>query len=307
MVDLYVLLFKFICCDPNSNNNHIISDLHLIWKTTEFTRDENRCIKADALRRCHVSQVPLSYRPGGVANSFSMPLYRPFPTQPSSPFSRSRPVCLFLFADGCPYFSLYPLRTRCPSRLETPFSSAFSLYPAIYFFFSHILSQLSISSSLFASFLFFFSPSFSVCPLHLLRTQLFHLLLGQMPRLGATSPLLSLFLPFLPWSLLYFSLSVFLSFAQYPTFCNSLDKSEPIMKNSSVDDELGFLLPVLLDLCWFDVVRCLDVTSWYCTGILWVVSNYRSRSNSSNFLAYTSQVRCFSDTFRRVPPAKHRC
>lgn len=123
--------------------------LYLIRKTREFTRDENRCIKADALRRCHVSQVPLFYRPGSVASS-SMPLYRPFPTQPSSPFSHSRPVCLFLFADGCPYFSLYPLRTQNPSRLErllSLFSSAFSLYPAIYFFFSHILLSLLLLSS----------------------------------------------------------------------------------------------------------------------------------------------------------------
>lgn len=199
-----------MCRDPNSNNNHVISDCIIfdMWKTTELTRDENRCIKADALRRCHVSQVPLFYRPGGVANSFSMPLYRPFPTQPSSPFSRSRPVCLFLFADGCPYFSLYPLRTQSPSWLETPFpfSSAFSLYPAIYFFFSHILLSLLLSS--------FFLPSFSICPLHLLRTQLFHLFLGQMPRLGATSSLLSLFLPFLSSPSSIFALfSLFLSFS----------------------------------------------------------------------------------------------
>lgn len=274
--------------------------LYLTWKTREFTRDENRCIKADALRRCHVSQVPLFYRPGGVANSFPMPLYRPFPTQPSSPFSRSRPVCLFLFADGCPYFSLYPLRTQSPSRLEIPLPFPLP-FPSI---------RLSISSSriFFSLYLFLplFSlfPSFSVCPLHLLRTQLFHLFLGQMPRLRATSPLLSLFSPFPLVSFLDLcSISLFLSLSLSPLLnirhsTISLDKSEPIMKDSSVDDELGFLLPVLLDLCWLDVVRCLDVTSWYCTGISWVVSNYRSRSNSSNFLAYTSEVRCFSDTFR---------
>lgn len=277
--------------------------LYLVRKTTEFTRDENRCIKADALRRCHVSQIPLFYRPGGVASSFPMPLYRPFPTQPSSPFSHSRPVCLFLFADGCPYFSLYPLRTQSPSRLETPLPLFLCLFPLS----SYLFLLLAYSSLFTSSFLFFLLPSIFVCPLHLLRTQLFHLFLGQMPRLGATSPLLSLFLPFLPSSI----------FAPFLSFClpllysisdilQSLDKSEPIMKDSSIDDELGFLLLILLDLCWFDVVRCLDVTSWYCTGISWVVSNYRSRSNSSNFLAYTAQVRCFSDTFRHVPPAKHQ-
>lgn len=146
-----------------------------------------------------------------------MPLYRPFPTQPSSPFSRSRPVCLFLLADGCPYFSLYPLRTQSPSRLETrlPFPLSF---PSI---------QLSISSSRIFFSLYFFplfllslSLSLSIYLLYHLRTQLFHLFLGQMPWLGATSPLLSLFLPLLPRSLLYFSLSVVLFFTQYPTFCN---------------------------------------------------------------------------------------
>lgn len=116
-------------------------------------------LKQTLWRRCHVSQVPLFYRPGGVASSFSMPLYRPFPTQPSSPFSRSRPVCLFLLADGCPYFSLYPLRTQSPSRLET--SLPFPLpFPSIH---------LSISSSriffslyffpLFLSFIFSLSTS----------------------------------------------------------------------------------------------------------------------------------------------------
>lgn len=234
--------------------------LYLIRKTREFTRDENRCIKADALRRCHVSQVPLFYRPGSVASSFSMPLYRPFPTQPSSPFSHSRPVCLFLFADGCPYFSLYPLRTQNPSRLETPLPLFLCLFPLS----SYLFLLLAYSSLFTSSFLFFFLPSIFVYPLHLLRTQLFHLFLGQMPRLGATSPLLSLFLPFLssPSSIFALFLSFCLSFlCSISDILQSLDKSEPIMKDSSVDDELGFLRPILLDLCWPDVVRCLDVTS----------------------------------------------
>lgn len=147
-------------------------------------------------------------------SSFSMSLYRPFPTQPSSPFSRSRPVCLFLLADGCPYFSLYPLRTQSPSRLETllSLSLSFCLFPlsrAIYFFFPHILLYLLLLSSFSFSYIF-------VCLLllHLLRTQLFHLFLGQMPPARCN---VTFIVPFSPFPLVFFldlcSISLFPSFS----------------------------------------------------------------------------------------------
>lgn len=212
-------------------------------KQMEFRRNENRCIKADASRRCRVSQVPLFYRPGSVAGSFSMPLYRPFPTQPSSPFSRSRPVCLFLFADGCPYFSLYPLRTQSPSRLEVPL-----LF--LLLFFSSV--QLSISSSRISLLLslLLLSPTTHF-------TSFGHSCFISSSRTNAAARCNVIFI--IPFSLFSFPFSIFLP----PFFSifsrHFLDKSSAIMKSSSVDD--GFLLPVLLDPCWLDVVRCLDVTS----------------------------------------------
>lgn len=98
-------------------------------------------------------QISLFYRPGGVASPPSCPFIAPFQRSPlSSPFSRSRPVCLFLLADGCPYFSLYPLRSRSPSRLDpslSPFFPPFSLYPALRISFSRLLPLFlfSLSSS----------------------------------------------------------------------------------------------------------------------------------------------------------------
>jgi len=90
-----------------------------------------------------------------------------------------------------------------------------------------------------------------------------------MPRLGAaTSSLLSFFSSF---PLFFFflldlcSISLVLSFSPLlniqHTHLQSLDKNESIMKDLPVDDEIGFLLSVLSNLRWLDVVRCLDVTS----------------------------------------------
>lgn len=189
-----------------------------------------------------------------------MPLYRPFPTQPSSPFSLSRPVCLFLLADGCPYFSLYPLRTQ---RLETPLP-----FPL-----SFLSIQLSISPShIFFSLYFFFSLFLSSIFLCLPTSPPSDTAVPSLPRTDRCRGLVQrhLYCPFFSLSSrllpLFPIFALFLS-SSLPLLCSissilqSLDKGEPIMKNLSVDDELGFLLPVLLDLCWLDVVRCLDVTS----------------------------------------------
>jgi len=121
------------------------------------SRHENHCIKADASRCCRTSQIPLFYRPGGVASSFSMPLYRPLSNVALLPFLLLPCLaCLFLSTDGCPYFSLYPLRTPSPSRLEAvlPFSPTFIPCPAIFPFFSlHFLLSLLVFSLLsFSSF-----------------------------------------------------------------------------------------------------------------------------------------------------------
>lgn len=74
-------------------------------------------------------------------------------------------------------------------------------------------------------------------------------------------PFFSLSSRLLPRSLLHFSLSIFLLLCSISDILQSLDKSGPIAKDSSVDDELGFLFLVLSDPRWLGVVRCLDVTS----------------------------------------------
>ena len=80
---------------------------------------ESHCIKADGLQRCHVSRVPLFYRPGGVASSFSVPL-SPLSTQPST---RSLPSTLF---------SSSLLRALlCPSSLPERSPSSLSFCPSI--------------------------------------------------------------------------------------------------------------------------------------------------------------------------------
>lgn len=93
---------------------------------------------------------------------FPCPFIAPFQRSPpplslplSLPLSFSlapRPVCLFPRRWLPIYFSLYPLRTWSPSRLEgsSPFSSPLSLflYPAIYLFLSRFLLSLR-SVSLF--------------------------------------------------------------------------------------------------------------------------------------------------------------
>lgn len=184
------------------------------------TEDENRCIKADASQRCRVSQVPLFYRPGGVADSLSMPLYRPFPTQPSSPFSPSfpsslslslapRPVCLFPRRWLPIYFSLYPLRTWSPSRLEgsSPFSSplSLSLYPTIYLFLSRfLLSSRSVSLFLLLSAPPASPPSDTAVP--------------PLPRADAATRcnvtfIVSFSFPLLFWLVSFIFLSLFLSFS----------------------------------------------------------------------------------------------
>lgn len=127
-----------------------------------------------------------------------MPLYRPFPRSPP-PLSLAPALSVFFPAGGCPFLSLSPsdsepiaARGISPPPYP-PFPSPFFLYPTIR------LSSLAFSFLLAPSLPPLASPFPSSLSLRfcLLRPQLFHLFLGQMPRLGATSPLLSLFLPFL--------------------------------------------------------------------------------------------------------------
>lgn len=69
------------------------------------TKMRTTALKQTPRRRCHVSQVPLFYRPSGVASSFSMPLYRPFPRSPP-PLSLAPALSVFFPAGGCPFLSL---------------------------------------------------------------------------------------------------------------------------------------------------------------------------------------------------------
>lgn len=131
-----------------------------------------------------------------------MPLYRPFPRSPP-PLSLAA-LSVFFLAGGCPFLSL---------SASKPIVAYLSLLPPISLFSS--LFTLRPFSSRFSF------PFFAICSLHLLRPQLFHLFLGQMPRLGATSPLSSLFLSFL-------------------FFLN-----ESIAKDSSADDDRRLPLPLL--------------------------------------------------------------
>lgn len=141
-----------------------------------------------------------------------MPLYRPFPRSPP-PLSLVPALSVFFPAGGCPFLSLSASDLEpIVARGSFPFASPFYLYEPICLSSSRIFFPLrSLLSSSHSSF-----PFFAICPLHLLRPQLFHLFLGQMPRLGATSPLLSLFLPFVSRLLESFFLSLSLSLFHAP-------------------------------------------------------------------------------------------
>ena len=206
-----------------------------------YTRDENRCIKADVSRRCHVAGPTLLSTERRCQLLFHAPLSPLSNVALSSPFSRSRPVCLFLLADGCPYFSLYPLRTQSPSRLETRFLSPLP--------FSSI--QLFISSSLifFSLYVFFrfFLLSFSFC---LPTSPPSDTAVPSLPRTDAATRCNVIFIVFffflsshlLPRFLLYFSRSVFLAFIQYQTHLQSLDKSRSWRTRLSMTRSVSFSL-----------------------------------------------------------------
>lgn len=101
-----------------------------------------------ALRRSH-SSIDRAALPAPSSCPFIAPFQRSPPPLSLAP----RPVCLFLLADGCPYFSLYPLRSPEPIAtrpfcLFLLFSSPFRLY----------LSLLLVFSSSFMYLLFLLLP-----------------------------------------------------------------------------------------------------------------------------------------------------
>lgn len=108
-------------------------------------------LKQTTSRRCRTSQVPLFYRPGGVAKLlFHAPL-SPLSTQPSSPFSRSPALSVFFPADGCPFLSLSasdskPIVARGiprPSPLPSSLPFFSSIRPSISL--SHVFVPLLLS------------------------------------------------------------------------------------------------------------------------------------------------------------------
>lgn len=167
--------------------------------------NESHCIKADGSRGCRTSQISLFYRPGNVANSFSMPL-SPLSMQPSTtslpPFS-APPPSFFVppsstipFSpppDGSPYFSLYPhfgLRTfGLRLLLLSPRPSIFIYSPTPP---TPTCPFLSAFLSLFLSLSFRDRLSVAL-PAQVfalpLSAQLFNLPRADAARLGATSPL----------------------------------------------------------------------------------------------------------------------
>lgn len=100
------------------------------------------------------TQVPLFYRPGGVAGSFSMPLYRPFPQRSPPPLSLYRsPPCLSFSPPMAAYIflslstsDLEPIAAR---RFLSPFFPSLTLYLSP-------ISSCRVLSSLFALRLSFF-------------------------------------------------------------------------------------------------------------------------------------------------------
>lgn len=156
LISLHFFFFyhlgSFCVLISNSECNHVL------FQFTAFDKKNNNSV-AIGMRTAALKQTPRDVAAPRRSHSSidRAALPAPFPCPFIAPFQRSPPplslaptlVCLFLLADGCPYFSLYPLRSRSPSRLDPslPFPSLFPLS-----------SSLSVSSS--PHFLPSFIPSF---------------------------------------------------------------------------------------------------------------------------------------------------
>lgn len=207
--------------NSNSDNNNAVSDFIMFdMKKQQNSREMRTAALKQTLR-----DVATSRRSHSSIDRAALPA--PFPCPFIAPFQRSPPplslspaLSVFFSSPMAVHISLFIHFGLRGQRLLSLFLCLFSLS-------SYLFLLLTYSSLFTSSFLFFFLPSFSVCPLHLLRTQLFHLFLGRTD--AAVWCNVTFIVPFSPFllvsflyfrSLLYFSLPLFLSFAQYPQFCN---------------------------------------------------------------------------------------
>lgn len=121
---------------------------------TTFARyqRENHCIKADASRCCHASQIPLFYRPSSVASSLSMPLYPPLSNVALLPFLLLLPCRSFSLHRWLAIFLSLSTSNSEPiaARGCSPFFPPSFLCPAIFPFFSHFLLSLLLFSPFFS-------------------------------------------------------------------------------------------------------------------------------------------------------------